>query len=75
MRVFSAKDDLSEAAIGDRIVFKPAYWFDNPALYSVQAASVPTVTGEVVYIHEAHRYLRCEYRTPAGCIGHECFKF
>lgn len=74
MRIFTPLDELQDTRIGDRILFKPAYWFDDPSQYSF-SATVNTVTGTVVYINEEHHYLRCEYTNPAGCIGHECFKF
>lgn len=61
--------------IGDKIEFIPSGYFDNPERLSVSAPSVPTVEGTVIYINEAHRYYRVEYRTEAGCIGHECFKY
>ena len=62
-------------SIGETFKFKPWSWFENPQLYSLHASSVPTVEGTIVYINEPHRYFRVEYRTTAGCIGHECFKF
>lgn len=61
--------------VGDPYSFKPWAWFENPQQYSLHADSVPTVTGTIVYINEAHRYFRVRYCTESGCIGHECFKF
>lgn len=61
--------------LGDKITFKPHAYFENPAQLSMFGANCPTVTGEVIYINEEHRYYRVQWRAAAGCICHECFKF
>ena len=60
--------------IGDKIRFKPAGFFESTTAFGQAMPAPVEVTGQVIYINEAHRYFRVEY-TLSGCIGHECFKF
>lgn len=67
----------AEPRIGDRRVFIPSYLTETNCggMTFVNTLHVREVTWTVVYVHRAHRWLRCRYFRPDGSEAFECFKY
>lgn len=59
--------------LGDKMTFMPTAWSGNDGL---GLSRDKAVTGEVDYIHRAHRWYRVRYELDTFCgrvVGYECF--
>ena len=69
---------MSEYEIGDRMTFVPAIFTEDGCgmkLTTVRPGIDLHVTGTVVYINREHHWVRVAWKTAAGDIQHECFKY
>lgn len=61
--------------IGDYVTFTPAPFMQSGSFHGI--AAFPTglkVTGTVIQVNHAHRWVRVRYDSPVG-PQYECFKF
>ena len=66
-----------EPEIGETKIFVPAYMTEvHVGGYSLSRHELSRpVRGEIVFVHRAHRWLRCRYFRPNGDEAFECFKY
>ena len=63
---------------GDRMTFTPAIFTEESCgmkLTTLRPYIKLTVTGTVDYINREHHWVRVAWKTAAGDIQHECFKY
>lgn len=57
------------------ITFVPTVFLNGiTTLVGIKSQRDLHVTGQVVYVNQAHRWYRVKFNLP-GCMGYECFKF
>lgn len=69
---------MIEYEIGDRMTFVPAIFTEDGygmKLTTVRPGIDLRVTGTVDYINREHHWVRVAWKTAAGDIQHECFKY
>lgn len=62
---------MDEFFVGKKVRGRPSVGEDKP----ISTNYLPRLTGEIVYINQAHRYYTVAWKTERGIIIHESYGF